>query len=376
MRELIIKPQIHRYGVFKEFADGFELDGNDLIFTEKFIYDTFIKGLDLPCKVLLRDAHGLGEPSDDMIDDIAREAAAYDFKRLIAVGGGSVIDIAKILVLEDCIPSIRIFSKEIPARREKGLVIIPTTCGTGSEMTNLSIANIVSKGTKLGIGDECMYADHAVLIPTLVEGLPHKFFLFSSIDALVHAAESYVSPKANVFTDMMAIKACDMLLNGFVKMYLEGPEIKKDLAGDFLTASCIAGAAFANAGVGPVHALAYPLGGNYHVPHGETNYQFFAQVFNLYKNEKPGGKIDEIATLIRGYLDKAGIESTDENVFEKLEEMLGRLEPLKSLREYGMKEEEIDVFAQSVMDNQQRLLVNSYVPFTLEHARMIYKNRY
>ncbi|MGI5850203.1 MAG: 4-hydroxybutyrate dehydrogenase [Christensenellales bacterium] len=376
MRELIVKPQIHHFETVSQFAQEFELTAEDLIFTEIFIDKTFIAPLNLPCPVICRDSYGVGEPTDALMDKIIGDAQGMGVKRIIAVGGGTVIDIAKVMVLKNALPTAKLFQKQIPIEKEKQLVIIPTTCGTGSEMTNLSIAHIEEKGTKLGIGDDDMYADHAVLIPELVAGLPYKFFVFSAIDAMVHATESFLSPKANAFTEMYSLKAAEMILSGFGEMIKNGPDARKPLTGQFLTASCMAGIAFGNAGVGAVHALAYPLGGNYHVPHGETNYQFFTEVFNVYLAEKKDSKIDMLADAIAAQLEKIGIASTKTDVFQKLEGMLGQLLPLVSLREYGMKEEEIDIFAQSVMDNQQRLLVNSYIPFTLEHAKKIYRNRY
>jgi 4-hydroxybutyrate dehydrogenase len=376
MKQLYVKPQVHKFDRFADFAKEFGLTDDDLIFTEQFLYDTFIKDLKLPCSVLLRDPFGLGEPSDVMIDQIAGEAKKYSYKRVIAVGGGSVIDIAKIFQLKDNVPSAKIFLKETPIVKEKQLVIIPTTCGTGSEMTNLSIANITAKETKMGIGDDCMYADYSVLIPQLVEGLPYKFYVFSAVDALVHAMESYINPKSNAFSESYSLTASQMILDGFVQMVQKGPDSKKELAGNFLIASCMAGIAFGNVGVGPVHALAYPLGGVYHVPHGETNYQFFTEVFNMYQQERPGEKLNVLSNLIIQQVKKLHIECEVKDAFDKLDELLGKLLPLKDLKEYGMKEEEIEIFAKSVIDNQQRLLVNSYVPFTFEHAKKIYTNRY
>ena len=376
MRQFIVKPQVHSFDTCNDFAKEFGLGKRDLIFTEEFIDKTFIEPLGLPCPVICRDSYGVGEPTDALIDKIAADIKKLDVDRIVAIGGGTVIDIAKVMGLKDATPAAKLYQKQIPIVKEKELVIIPTTCGTGSEMTNLSIAHIEERGTKLGIGDDNMYADHAVLIPELVKGLPYKFFVFSAIDAMVHATESYLSPKANSFTETLSLKSCEMILSGFGEMITKGEEIRKELAGDFLTASCMAGIAFGNAGVGPVHALAYPLGGNYHVPHGETNYQFFTEVFNLYLEKKPDNRIDDLANVIAAQLEKVGIACGEKDVFVKLEEMLGKLLPLKDLHEYGMKEEEIDSFAKSVIENQQRLLVNSYIPFTEEYARMIYRNRF
>ena len=345
MIQLTVKPQIHRFETFAGFAKEFALSPDDLIFTEQFLYEAFIKELNLPCSILLRDPYGLGEPSDGMIDSISAEARKYSYGRIIAVGGGSVIDVAKIFALKDNNPAAKIFTKETPVQKEKQLVIIPTTCGTGSEMTNISIAHIHARETKMGIADDKIYADHAVLIPQLVEGLPYKFYVFSAVDALVHAFESYVSPKANEFTETFSLKAGEALLRGFGELIQKGPEAKKALAGTFLTASCMAGIAFANAGVGPVHALAYPLGGNYHVPHGETNYQFFTEVFKVYLREKPGAKLDALCGLVTDALRRVDMLCAPEEVFDKLNAYLAKMIPLKNLREYGMREEEIGTFS-------------------------------
>lgn len=346
----------------------------DVIFTEAFLYEKYIKGTGVKSPVIIRDAYGMGEPDDGMIDAIAEVASQKEFERVIAVGGGSVIDIGKIMALKENRPVSDLFLKRREIEKEKKLVIVPTTCGTGSEMTNLSIAHIREKETKLGIADDGILADDAVLIPELVEGLPQKFFVCSAIDAMVHAAESYVSPKANDFTETFSLKAFEMILSGFGQLIRKGQGAKKKVAGEFLTASTMAGIAFGNAGVGAVHALAYPLGGNYHVAHGETNYQFFGEVFELYQREKASKKLEELSGLIENELGE--VHCGKGSAFGQLNEMLMGLIPLKPLREYGMREEEVETFARSVMENQQRLLVNSPIKFTEEHAKAIYRKRY
>ena len=231
MHQLYIKPQVYKYKGMKEFAEAFNVNENDLLFTERFLYDRFIKALGLKCKVLCRDPYGMGEPHDDMIDNINAEVRKLEFKRVISIGGGSVIDIAKIIALKDNMPSSDLFKKLKPVVKEKQLVIVPTTCGTGSEMTNISIVHILEKDTKMGLADDEIYADQAVLMPELVKDLPYKFFVFSAIDALVHATESYVSPKANSFTRIFSIKACEMILDGFGRMIREGQEAGKRTGG-------------------------------------------------------------------------------------------------------------------------------------------------
>ena len=117
--------------------------------------------------------------------------------------------------------------------------------------------------------------------------------------------------------------------------------------------------------------MSYPLGGIYHVPHGEANYQFFVEVFQYYKMKKPVGKIEEIEELFARVI---GCEK--ENAFTELGKLLNNLLSLKPLREYGMKEEDIKGFAESVIVSQQRLLGNNYVPFTKEDLLTIYSKLY
>ena len=129
------------------------------------------------------------------------------------------------------------------------------------------------------------YADTAVLIPESLQGLPDYVFATSSIDALIHAIESYLSPKASPFTEMYSLAAIQMIMNGFKEILAKGgntPENRKPLLKDFCLAANYAGIAFGNAGCAAVHALSYSIGGAFHVPHGEANYQFFTEVFKMY----------------------------------------------------------------------------------------------
>jgi 4-hydroxybutyrate dehydrogenase len=133
-----------------------------------------------------------------------------------------------------------------------------------------------------------------------------------------------------------------------------------------------AGIAFGNAGVGAVHSLSYPLGGNYHVPHGEANYQFFTEVFKTYNRLKPDGKIKEINRLLAAILKSSDVS----NIYTDLEKFLGNLIPKNKLRTYGMKDEEKVIFTDSVIEKQQRLLGNNYVFLSRDEILNIYSTLY
>ncbi|MBU5438096.1 4-hydroxybutyrate dehydrogenase [Tissierella sp. MSJ-40] len=371
MRQLIVKPQIYRFDTCAEFNQFFSINDKDLILTNEFIYKPFMGSLNLPAHVIYQEKYGLGEPSDEMIDKIFEDIKGIEYNRVIAIGGGSVIDIAKLFVIKDATNTLDLFEKKIPLIKEKELIIVPTTCGTGSEVTNISIAEIKAKGTKMGLAIDELYADYAVMIPEMVKSLPYKFFVTSSIDALVHATESLVSPKSNCYTELFSIKAIEIILKGYLEILEKGSDYRFEIIDDFLIASNYAGVAFANTGVGAVHALSYPLGGTYHVPHGEANYQFFVEVFKTYNRLDPNGKIKEVNEMLADIL-----SVSVDKVYDSLENVLSQLLAKRNLKDYGMKEAEIDLFTDSVIATQQRLLVNNYVPLSREEIREIYERLY
>lgn len=209
------------------------------------------------------------------------------------------------------------------------------------------------------------------MIPELLTGLPFRFFATSSIDALVHAVESSLSPKGNEYTRMFGYKAIDMILHGYMEIRDKGPDARIPLLDRFLVASNYAGIAFGNAGCAAVHALSYPLGATYHVAHGESNYAMFTGVMKNYMEIKQDGEIAKLNSFI------ADILGCDvENVYESLEDLLNILIPKKALHEYGVTEEDLVEFTDSVMTNQGRLMANNFVELDRDRVYKIYKELY
>ena len=371
MKQFLLVPEIHKIDTFDEFYKEFNVNEEDLIITIEPIYNSYFKDKNKKFNVVFPEKYALGEPTDAMIDNILHDIQGINYKRVIAIGGGSIVDIAKLFVLKATDKSEQLFLREVPIIKEKELIIIPTTCGTGSEVTNISIALLTNKNTKLGLADNALCADYTVLIPELLVKLPYKVFVTSSVDALIHAAESFLSPKASGYSELFSIKAMEMIIKGYIEVVKNGQEYFRNIIEDFLVASNFAGIAFGNAGCAAVHAMSYPLGGVYHVPHGEANYQFFIEVFKYYKNKKPIGKIEEIQELFASI-----IGCSKDDAFNELEKILNNLLTLKPLREYGMKEEEIVKFSESVIATQQRLLGNNYVAFDIEDLINIYSKLY
>jgi len=362
-----IKPTIAVYDSLASFIDQKELGESDLIVTNEYVLSPQLDKTSTPCDVLYQEQYGQGEPSDEMVDAILKDIRGKNYKRIIAIGGGTIIDISKLLLFNDEYDVEEIYAKGAELEKKRELIVIPTTCGTGSEVTNISIMEFKKKQTKIGLAISQLFADEAALIPQMLSTLPYGVFATSSIDALVHAMESYISPKATPFSRMFGKAAIEKILKGYIKMKDSGEAKLPDNMEDFLIASTMAGVAFGNAGCAAVHALAYPIGGIYHVPHGKANHMVFEGVFNMYKELGADlSPAEEVLAPIFG----CSKEESWKNMFELLDFVLER-EKLGSL---GVDEAKADEMAASVIQNQQRLLANNPIKLSQEQIRKIYQS--
>ena len=290
---------------------------------------------------------------------------------VVAFGGGSAIDAAKAIVF---------FAARERDMRDCKFIAIPTTCGTGSECTNISVAivkdekdGVLTGGeTKLGLVSDDIIPNKVCLIPELLKTLPYKPFACSAIDALVHATESFLSPHRKTMTsELFSEKAMDVILKGFKLIDEKGQDARFEYMDQFVTASFYAGIAFLKAGCGPVHGMSFPLGGTYHVPHGESNYMLFGAIMDYYDEHKPDGEIMKFKELVSSIL---GCEVKD--AIPEMNALLQRILPLRPLRDCGFTEADFKAFPLSVEANQQRLMTNAYYPFDLESEEAIYRKCY
>ncbi len=370
MKQFELHPALYRYDSCEQFCRALEIGPGDLILTNEFLYRPFFGGRELGAQVIFQEKYGGGEPSDEMAEAIGRDVQG-DPRRVIGIGGGTVLDLSKLFALETVTPILDLYDKKTEPRKKRRLVLVPTTCGTGSEVTDISILELKSRSTKLGLAHEALYADEAALVPQLLSTLPYRFFATSSIDALIHAVESSVSPKATEYSKLFGHQAIRMILAGYRRIQREGRQVYGELLGDFLTASNFAGCAFSNAGCGAVHAMSYPLSGKYHVAHGEANYALFTGIFRNYMEISAEGASTELNGLLAAQLDCPKSE-----VYEKLEELLSAVLTRKPLREYGVTEADLDDFTANVMEKQGRITANNFVPLDAVRVRKIYGELY
>lgn len=373
MKPFNLIPSIAEYSDFAQFAQVADLNEKDLILTNEYIYRPGIAALNLPCQTIFQEKYGMGEPSDVMVDAMLAELSSMEYDRLIAIGGGTIIDIAKVLAVASSTDKVDdLYEKMADLKKIHPLYIVPTTCGTGSEVTSISIINRTTKGVKQGIVSPAMFANEAVLIPDLLLSLPYPVYATSSIDALIHAVESYLSPNACAISEVFSVNAIDMILTSW-KLATEAGDQNawKQYALELLRASNYAGIAFGHAGCAAVHALSYPLGSVHHIPHGKANQLMFAAVMRKYIEKQPVGKINQFEELIAKV-----IGTTKETALEDLYSLMDDVLKCTPLAENGVTEDELPVYAKSVIETQQRLMANNYVFLDEQDVLAIYKSAF
>lgn len=203
------------------------------------------------------------DPDVTLIVDGMRLFMEFDADVVVALGGGSAIDTAKGIIY-----FLNKLGRKNGAEKVKPFfVAIPSTSGTGSEVTDFSV--ITSEGEKVCLIDEILAPDIAILDSTCIQHVPQHVAADTGIDVLVHAVEAYLSNKATDFTDALAEKAIKLIFENLETLY---NDTKDAIARDcVLNASCLAGMAFTNAGLGINHSLAHAFGGTFHIAHGRSN---------------------------------------------------------------------------------------------------------
>ena len=301
---------------------------------------------------------------------LAREA---QIDGVIGIGGGSSLDTAKLVALLGSIPSSfwvgkAIYGVDLARGPRLPLVQVPTTAGTGSEVTPIAIVTTPS-AEKKGVVSRLLYPDLAVLDATLTLGLPPRVTAMTGIDAMVHAIEAYTSRhKKNLLSDSLATRALTLLSNNLRTVLADGQNL--DARRAMLEGSLLAGMAFANAPVAAVHALAYPLGGHFHVPHGLSNALVLLPVleFNLPVAESLYAEL--AATLWRDGT-RVTSQDTGQAFIDGMRDLVNDLGLERTLADVGVTAQDVPMLAADAL-KVQRLLVNNPRTVSYTDALAIY----
>lgn len=315
------------------------------------------------------------DPPEHVILNAVQFAQQHQVDAVLGFGGGSSLDVAKVIAiladpkqsqsLQDIYGVNNAKSPRLP------LILVPTTAGTGSEVTPISIVT-TGETTKTGIVAPILYADVAILDATFTKDLPAHITAATGIDAMVHAIEAYTSKiKKNFYADLLAKQALT-LLNQNLKLVLQDGH-NLEARQNMLVGSMLAGQAFANAPVGAVHALAYPLGGHFHISHGHSNALVLLEVL---KFNSPLAK-KHYAELIQ-WMDPYSKGNTDglcDLFIDHMQRHLDGSGLRLKLSELNIPANQLEILASDAM-LQTRLLQNNPKALTHQDALNIYQAIY
>jgi alcohol dehydrogenase len=311
----------------------------------------------------------LADPPEAVVEAAAAFARQQGAELVVGLGGGSSMDVAKLVAVlagsEQ--PLAQMYGIGKVTGQRLPLVQVPTTAGTGSEVTNIAIVT-TGETTKMGVVSPQLYADLALLDANLTVGLPPVVTAATGIDAMVHAIEAYTSRhKKNPLSDMLARQALSLLSANLVKACENGRDLEARQA--MLLGACLAGQAFSNAPVAAVHALAYPIGGIFHVAHGLSNSLVLPHVlrFNL---PAATSHYAELAGIVVPHA--SGSEEARAHALIVAMQQIAKITGVETtLQQVGITEHDLDRLADDAM-LQTRLLGNNPRELTRDDARAIY----
>ena len=312
------------------------------------------------------------DPSESVIHAAVEMARHQRIDVVIGLGGGSSMDVAKVtacLVVADTRLKITdLYGVESVKAKRLPLLMIPTTAGTGSEVTSIAIVT-TGESTKAGIVNTALLADVVLLDANLTLGLPPAVTAATGIDAMVHAIEAYTGVlRKNPLSDMLAREALRLLSRNLIPAFDNGRNLEARQA--MLLGATLAGQAFENSPVAAVHALAYPLGGLFHLPHGVSNALVLPHVmrFNL---DACAGLYAELAHIMVPHV-SGSAQQCAQALIDYLAALSLRTGLPTRLREVKIESSALATLASSAM-GQQRLLKNNSRPVSLEDAHAIYQ---
>ena len=311
------------------------------------------------------------DPRYEIVADCVAAARNFHAQLLIGLGGGSPMDITKTsaVMLTNKGPIGAYFGVNLVPKRGLPTVLIPTTAGTGSEATSVAILSDEGEKLKKGIASPYLYPAIAILDAELTVALPPRVTAATGMDALIHAIEAYTSVNATTLTDMYCVKAIELIFGNIRTAYAKGDNLAARTA--MMEGAMLAGIAFANAGVTAVHAFAYPIGAEFHIPHGVANTLMLPHVirFNVL------GNLEKFALLAAPFgISAAGLDALAvvDKLIAAIDRLVDDLNVPRHLADFKVKEKDIPMLAQGVM-KVTRLLANNPRTLTLEDAKRIYK---
>ena len=358
----------------RDFAAEYNVK-SALIITDEGVWKTGL--VDKPCELLTEAGVRVEvipntppEPALPHVEQVLALARQQECQAVIGIGGGSSMDVAKITAvllantqsLTELLRGGKIEKRGVPT------LMIPTTAGTGAEATQNAIFLVPEEESKVGIVSPKLVPDWAILDPALTVGLPPAITASTGMDALCHAIECYISKKANPLSDSYALQAIRLISRSLRRAYQNGKDL--DARHDMLLAALFGGMSIASSSTTAVHALAYPLGGKYHMPHGLSNAILLPYVME-FNRDACTEKFRDIAEAMG--LPVSGLSAADaaDRLIKSLFALTRDLQMTVSLRDRGLTADDIEGMVEAA-SKVTRLLNNNPKPMTREDIRTVY----
>lgn len=312
------------------------------------------------------------EPSYVQVDELFQKVSKFEFDTIIAIGGGSVMDAAKLisLLLHTKLSVKDLIDDPSQAQKHCATVFIPTTAGTGSEATINAIVGIPEKQVKFGIVSDAMLPDLVLLDVDNVKNLPKAILASSAIDALSHCVECFTAKNATIMSDGVALLGAKLIFKNILKAYQDPSDI---MAREALQLGAFyGGVAITASGTNIVHALSYPLGGKFHIAHGVSNAILFKAGM---ETNKPVIK-DRLAVLYDNIWSDEGGKTTDEKadfVIDKIAQVVKDTKIPTDLKKFGVKSSDLDFLVDSALE-QKRLLSHNMKKLSRADVVNVYKS--
>ncbi|MCX6707909.1 MAG: iron-containing alcohol dehydrogenase [Candidatus Woesearchaeota archaeon] len=312
----------------------------------------------------------VAEPDYDFLDEFKKNFLGKDYDCIIGIGGGSTIDLAKGIatLIKNDGPAISY--RGFPDLRNMPLpvIAIPTTAGTGSEVTYNAVFTDNREKRKLGINSRFNYPLYAIIDPKLTVSCPESATVSAGMDALVHTLESFVAKNSNTYSRMFSREAFRLLFNSLMKVLDRPGDL--EIRGDIHLGSHFAGAALMNSGAGPAGAMSYPLGAVYKVPHGIAGAVFLASIveFNAERGYK---EYHELYDLIEGADKSLSIQEKNLAFAKEMRRLSSKLKVPTKLTVFGIKKSDIDFLIAQIFGGLKGAIEQNPIQITEKDMRKI-----
>ncbi|MDB4444025.1 iron-containing alcohol dehydrogenase [bacterium] len=335
---------------------------------------SFLEAEDLSVEVNVQD-RDTPEPATDVVEETAEIAKKGDFDVIIGLGGGSIMDVAKMAsaLMTNPGKTKDYFGKEKVPKRGRPTIMIPTTAGTGAEMTKHAIFLDRESDVKKAVASTNLLPNVAIVDPMLTVTCPPHVTASAGIDAFIHAAEPFISKNANAITDVISLEAVQLLTRWLGPAFSDGQDLQ---ARYYMSlGSLMSGMVLNNAGTSLVHALSYPIGGAFHSPHGVTLSALLATCFEyvvVAKQEKMIFLAEAMGESVEGLSPREAAALAPEAI-RHLVQSVGLP---GSLRDLGVKDKSNIQYWAEEAHKEQRLLSRSPRTLSVEDIKEIYEKAF